>query len=91
MLFPSSRSDGTPQVWAGDKKLIKDYARMETKVKALCARCGADFTVVRAGTLKGGGPGSDDGTTAETARLGLNYRFYSLGQQDVVRQLYSNQ
>ena len=29
------------------------------------------YTQVRCGTLKGGGPGSDDGSTPETTRLGL--------------------
>mmetsp|Transcript_30680 Transcript_30680/g.61415 ORF Transcript_30680/g.61415 Transcript_30680/m.61415 type:complete len:337 (+) Transcript_30680:49-1059(+) len=85
----ASKGAANREVWAGGAAVVKEYTRMEGKVKALCERSGADFVVVRAGTLKGGGRGSDDGgeggsAAPETARLGLASAFYGMGQQDIV-------
>jgi len=82
----ASKTAGNREVWAGGKDAVASYRTMEAKLAALCAATSADqamdCVVVRAGTLKGGGPGADD--TPETKRLGLAYSFYGMGQQDLV-------
>lgn len=80
----ASKGAGNKEVWAGGAAAVGEYRRMEAKVQSLAKSTGAEYVIVRAGTLKGGGPGSDDGTTPETARLGLGFGFYGMGQQDIV-------
>lgn len=90
----ASKGAANREVWAGGNALVGEYRRMEAKIKGLCERSGAEWVFVRAGTLKGGGPASlDDETCAETARLGLSYSFYGMGQQDLVnwRLLFDSQ
>ena len=63
---------------------VAKYAGMERVVADLCSKTDAAYTVVRAGTLKGGASGSslneeDGGGEASF----LNPAFYKLGMQDV--------
>jgi len=48
----ASKSAANKEVWAGGSALVAEYKRMEAKVKSLCERSGAEWVVVRAGTLK---------------------------------------
>jgi hypothetical protein len=78
----SSKMMANQEVWSCNTK--DDYVRFEAKLKSAAAAVGADCVIARAGTLKGGGPGGEDASCAETARTGLSYAFYNLGQQDIV-------
>ena len=71
-------------IWAGGK-MVDEYRGMETRVKQRAAEMGADATIIRAGTMKGGGS-ADANTPAGGGGepMFLNPYFYTQGQQDVV-------
>jgi hypothetical protein len=86
----AARATSNPDVWTAPEAMVQQYREMEAFVKERAAECGASFTIVRVGTLKGGSTGgSGDGGEPSF----LNGRFYDLGSQDVVnwRLLYDNQ
>ena len=68
------------EIWAGGKA-IDEYKLMESQISARAAAVGVATTVVRAGTMKGGGTGGSDEGGEKTF---LNPFFYTLGQQDIV-------
>ena len=75
-----------PDIWAGGK-MVPEYKEMESRIKARCAEVGAKWSIIRAGTLKGGG--SADASDPEIEDAGgdarfLNPAFYTMGQQDIV-------
>lgn len=78
----SARLAANSDVWEGSGGQIKKFKEMEALITGLAKTAGADHTIVRAGTLKGGASGDQKGGAGEAAFL--NPYFYSLGQQDVV-------
>lgn len=79
----ASKLAANTQVWAGGKFMAM-YQDFEAKVKARAVQSGpdTDVVIVRAGTLKGGGPG--DVQDAESAKQGLSSGFYNIAQKDLV-------
>jgi len=78
------------EVWDGNSQIVQQYRNMEKIITARASRVGAEYTIVRAGTLKGGAVG-DAFATAEDGKDApggdsrfLNTFFYQQGQQDVV-------
>jgi len=72
------------EIWAGDAKAVAKYREMEEEVASRARAAGAESTVVRAGTLKGGATGSSlspNGGGGEPTLL--TPEFYKLGAQDV--------
>ena len=72
------------EIWAGSKAAKEMYQGVEQRVTRRAAELGASYTIIRAGTLKGGGQGD---TTAEDGggeKTFLDPYFYTLGQQDLV-------
>lgn len=81
-LVQASKDFSNPEIWAGSDVFCKSYKAMEEKIVQNTAELGADYCFVRAGTLKGGGPGAP--TTAEGLRYphasyGLSAKLYDLG------------
>lgn len=86
----SAKAAANRDIWAGGKA-VDDYRAMEQTIATKCAAAGAEYTVIRAGTLKGGASGSsltdvDADTEGEAGGEPsfLNPYFYKMGQQDVV-------
>ena len=79
----AAKTAANAEIWAGEEKKVEAYRDMETRVLARAAEVGASHTIIRVGTLKGGGCGSssDDGGGDDSF---LKEFFYTLGQQDVV-------
>lgn len=80
-LCAAAKGAANADVWVASPQIVDAYRDFEKRVKARVN----DVVTVRAGTLKGGGPG--DAASAE-AKVGgsptLSYGFYKQGQQDVV-------
>ena len=74
-----------PDIWAAGEEKVAQYKEMEAKIAERTKASGADYTFIRAGTLKGGGSGDSianpDGGGEKSF---LNPFFYTLGQQDIV-------
>lgn len=80
-LSQSAKGFSNPEVWAGGE-YIALYESLEKKIISKASRVGAEYTVVRAGTLKGGGPGAKttaDGSAYPHARLSLSESVYQTG------------
>lgn len=80
----SAKLAANKDVWAGDAKAVGMYKDMEAGVQSQAAAAGATYTVIRAGTLKGGASASSntpEGGAGEPTLL--TPEFYKLGQQDV--------
>lgn len=77
----ASKAAANREVWAGGAALVEAYRDMEKRVAARAEEVGAQRTVIRAGTLKGGGCG--DPTAGGDSAL-LTDALYTIGQQDVV-------
>jgi len=73
-----------PEIWNGNSKAVTAYKAMEQQVAARAAEVGAEYTIVRAGTLKGGGSGDALSGGGGDARFLEPSFFYGLGQQDIV-------
>ncbi len=57
----ASKTAANKEVWAASDKQVQMYKDFENKLKAkLSTREGSGMTIVRCGTLKGGGPASPD-------------------------------
>jgi len=82
-FFSQSAKDfANPEVWAGAQPSIDNYKVFEEKIRSKAATVGADYTIVRAGTLKGGGPGAETATGSGIyphAAYALSPKFYLLG------------
>ena len=83
-FFAQSAKDfANPDVWTGSTPTMGVYRKFEEKIRAKAAKVGADYTIVRAGTLKGGGPGSElppaGSRTYPHAAYALSSKFYLIG------------
>ena len=78
----ASRTAANAQVW--DNAYKDAFRSFEADVQNGARGCGADWTVVRAGTLKGGasGPASEEGEVAYPQYL--NESFYGMTKNDIV-------
>ena len=57
----ASKTAANKEVWAASDKQVQMYRDFENKLKSkLASREGSGLTIVRCGTLKGGGPASPD-------------------------------
>lgn len=83
MMFTcnAAKVAANPDIWAGGN-MINEYKQFEANVASRAKALGASKTVIRAGTLKGGGNAFDADSGGEP--MFLNSYFYSLGQQDIV-------
>lgn len=81
-LASSAKGFSNPEVWAGGSEYIQMYTSLERKVMSKAERVGADYSIVRAGTLKGGGPGAkttSDGSSYPHAFQSLSEAIYKDG------------
>lgn len=78
----AAKTAANAEVWAGGDKKVEAYRDFEQRVLARAAEVSASHTIIRVGTLKGGGCGDPAGGGGD--RSFLNEYFYTLGQQDVV-------
>jgi len=79
------------EVWDGNVPAVKKYREMELNVITLAEAAGAEHSIVRVGTLKGGGCGAQDREASEGDDEDpggepslLTSEVYKLGSQDVV-------
>uniref|UniRef100_A0A7S2N442 NAD(P)-binding domain-containing protein n=1 Tax=Helicotheca tamesis TaxID=374047 RepID=A0A7S2N442_9STRA len=82
-LVSASRRTANAEVW--DNSNTAEYKAYEELLKDCASNCGADYTIVRAGTLKGGGCGdvmSEDGDAYYPHYL--SPRFYEMTKKDIV-------
>jgi len=79
----AAKAAANVEIWAGGSA-IEQYRDMEARLRARAASVGADATIIRAGTLKGGASGSDSAEDEGGEPTFLNPFFYTLGQQDIV-------
>jgi len=80
----AAKTAANPEIWAGGDAAMAAYRLMEQQVTARATAVGAASTVIRAGTLKGGGSGDASREDGGGERSFLNPAFYSMGQQDLV-------
>jgi len=59
-LSAASKAAANKEVWACTRDRVAMYRDFEAKLRTKCAARGAELTIVRCGTLKGGGPGAAD-------------------------------
>jgi len=76
----SARATTNPDIWNAPAESVSAYKKMESMVRDTASERGASFTVIRAGTLKGGARGEDTGAGEKSF---LNRYFYNLGVRDV--------
>jgi len=70
------------EIWAAPAPVVEGYRKFEQTVRVRADAIGATSTVIRAGTLKGGGSGDIANGSGDPTLL--TPEFYKLGQQDVV-------
>lgn len=73
----ASKISANAEVWDGST--ADQYRSFEKKVQTSAAKCGADYTIVRAGTLKGGGGGEN----YECENF-LSPQYYEMAKKDIV-------
>ena len=78
----ASKVAANKEVWAAPPERVEMYRAFEAKLAAKVAAKGGELTTVRAGTLKGGGPGDPDSVQNVAATLAP--RFYSEIVSDLV-------
>jgi len=84
-FFPNAaKVAANSEIWAATDALVAQFKMQDEMIKSRAKELGASFTIIRAGTLKGGASAdaaiSEGGGEAQF----LNPFFYTLGQQDVV-------
>lgn len=81
VVVGAARVGSNADVWTANEENVKLHSEMESIVKARAAECGATYTIIRVGTLKGGSTG---GTGDGGEPSFLNTAFYDKGIQDIV-------
>jgi len=77
-LVKASKLSANREVWDNSNK--DAYRKFEAVVKRQAAALTADYTIVRAGTLKGGGCGADEQVLDQY----LSKKFYEMAKKDIV-------
>jgi len=75
----ASKFSANKQVWDNNSNANNEYKKFEENIRRQTAAVGGDYTIVRAGTLKGGGCGEEPSLNQY-----LSKKFYELVQTDVV-------
>lgn len=78
----AARAANNPDVWNAPEASIRAYQKMESLVKERAEQVGATYSIIRAGTLKGGAVGSTG--TGGGENTFLSRELYKLGTQDIV-------
>lgn len=82
-FFAKSAKDfSNAEVWAAGDDVVAKYQVLERKLVSKCASVDAAYTILRAGTLKGGGPGASstkDGKSYPQAAVSLSASYYRTG------------
>jgi len=87
-FFSSAAKRGAnPDVWEATKESVDNYQQAERVVKARAEAAQATWTIVRAGTLKGGGSG-DSGIGGEGEARFLNAQYYERNLGSMWQLLY---
>jgi hypothetical protein len=76
-LVKASKLSANAEVW--DNSNCEDYKKFEDVIKRQSSAVGADYTIVRAGTLKGGACGENPVLSQY-----LSTKFYELTKKDIV-------
>jgi len=84
-LVAAAKGAANKEVWAAGDAQVKMYRDFETKLKNKIASRDVDagLTIVRCGTLKGGGPGSADDRTPDSVAC-LSEKLYDDLARDIV-------
>eukprot|EP00585_Thalassiosira_rotula_P013003 CAMPEP_0196130810 /NCGR_PEP_ID=MMETSP0910-20130528/1059_1 /TAXON_ID=49265 /ORGANISM="Thalassiosira rotula, Strain GSO102" /LENGTH=366 /DNA_ID=CAMNT_0041390187 /DNA_START=151 /DNA_END=1251 /DNA_ORIENTATION=- len=89
MFVSASRKAANAQVW--DNSSAEAYRQYEANVQSAAQNCGADWTIVRAGTLKGGACGETnanaenaDEAAAKNYPQYLHQSFYEMTKNDII-------
>eukprot|EP00559_Dactyliosolen_fragilissimus_P005598 CAMPEP_0184870426 /NCGR_PEP_ID=MMETSP0580-20130426/37403_1 /TAXON_ID=1118495 /ORGANISM="Dactyliosolen fragilissimus" /LENGTH=289 /DNA_ID=CAMNT_0027372475 /DNA_START=89 /DNA_END=958 /DNA_ORIENTATION=+ len=75
-LVKASKMSANNEVWDGSNADV--YKNFEIAVKRQALACGAEYTIVRAGTLKGGACGEDE------FQQYLTKKYYEMTKKDIV-------
>jgi hypothetical protein len=78
----AAQATNNPDVWALNDRYKEAYKKMEDVVRKRAEDCGATFSIIRAGTLKGGALGDKDEEGGEKSFL--NRAYYDMGIKDAV-------
>jgi len=83
-FFPNAaKVAANSDIWAANDKSVAGYKEAERLLSERAKKLGSEYTVIRAGTLKGGATGGALEGGGGCDRF-LNPKFYNYGQQDVV-------
>lgn len=77
MFVSASRRAANAQVWDNDNKVA--FGQYEQNIQNAAQKCGADWTIVRAGTLKGGASGEN----TEYPQY-LHNSYYEMTKSDII-------
>jgi hypothetical protein len=88
----ASKLSANNEVWAGEDRLVKQYRGFEQTLQKKAKECGAEYTIVRAGTLKGGACGDETySEDTDEDKLGnayfpryLSSKYYEYTKKDIV-------
>ena len=84
-FFPNAaKVAANSDIWAANEKAVAGYRESEETLVQRAKTVGSEYTVIRAGTLKGGGTGSALEEEGGGCDRFLSTEFYKYGQQDVV-------
>lgn len=82
MFVTASKKAANAQVWDNYNK--NAYIEYEKIIQDAASKCKADYTIVRAGTLKGGGPGDTSNEESTTYGQYLHESYYEATKTDII-------
>ena len=82
LFVSASKKAANAQVWDNSNKSA--YQKYETNVKSAAKKCNADWTIVRAGTLKGGSVGDATNEDSLTYSQYLSEAYYEVSKTDII-------
>ena len=82
MFVSASKAAANAQVWDNSNKSA--YQKYEINVKSAAEKCNADWTIVRAGTLKGGSAGDTTNDESLTYSQYLSEAYYAISKTDII-------
>jgi len=83
----AAKAGANNEVWLGPESnpdLISQYKDFEDVLKKNCEKNNIEYTIARAGTLKGGGPGGNEDDGNEICDQYLSKRYYELTKRDLI-------